>query len=130
MATDTNKYDNIHEIDHIEEVAKFNPYHDRLGRFTSGGLGGAMMAPDKGGSGGAGGGTSQTAAFDAKKQKILENLQAELKWARQKVASLKDTPKNRKTLQRYEDAYKRAVKQIQNAKAEEDLTIRSLAMHL
>lgn len=31
------KFDEIYEIDTIEEVEKFNPYHDRLGRFTSAG---------------------------------------------------------------------------------------------
>lgn len=31
------RFDEIYEIDTIEEVEKFNPYHDRLGRFTSAG---------------------------------------------------------------------------------------------
>ena len=39
-----NRYDIVVEvsksnIEHIHEVQKFNPYHDRLGRFTSGGGG-------------------------------------------------------------------------------------------
>lgn len=33
--TKSNGFDEIYEIDTIEEVEKFNPYHDRLGRFTT-----------------------------------------------------------------------------------------------
>lgn len=42
----------VKSFDNIEEVEKANPYHDHLGRFTTGGGGGAMMAPDTGGGGG------------------------------------------------------------------------------
>ena len=46
------KYDRITEvsksIDHIEEVQKFNPYHDSRGRFTTGGGGGAGAAAGSG----------------------------------------------------------------------------------
>ena len=41
------KYDDIIEVhDEIEEIEKFNPYHDRLGRFTSsgGGAGGPAVS--------------------------------------------------------------------------------------
>lgn len=57
------KYDRITEIDVIEEVAKFNPYHDARGRFSSkgGGFGGPTMAPDgKGGGGGTSDGVKST----------------------------------------------------------------------
>ena len=55
---DPDRFDTIVEVgksggfDTIVEVEKFNPYHDSLGRFTSGG--GTMMAPDTGGSAGGG----------------------------------------------------------------------------
>lgn len=58
----TKSIEEYHEA--MVELAKFNPYHDAAGRFTSGGGGGAMLAPDRGSK--SGGGATTARANDDK----------------------------------------------------------------
>lgn len=68
-----NRYDIIREVrsaryDEIEEITKYNPYHDSRGRFTSASGGGgisAAVAPGPGAAGSAGGATTAGTATAA-----------------------------------------------------------------
>lgn len=65
------KYDRIEEvnknIDTIEHIEKFNPYHDSRGRFTTaGGGGGAATGPSRGTATGSSGGIKEPPANASK----------------------------------------------------------------